>query len=86
MRKKYPSDITWKQIRKIQPLLEKARKKTKPSYKEWDLYTMYKLCSDWKTTLIDFSPELIPACLGQNQGPQTQYNTIDFQKFNFLRA
>jgi hypothetical protein len=38
---------------------------------EWDLYGMYKLCGDWKTILIDFSPELIPACLGQNQCPQT---------------
>ena len=38
---------------------------------EWDLYTMCKLCGDWKTILIDFSPELIPACLGQNQCPQT---------------
>jgi predicted nucleotidyltransferase len=38
---------------------------------EWDLYTMYKLCGDWKPILIDFSPELIPACLGQNQCPQT---------------
>jgi ribosomal protein L7/L12 len=41
---------------------------------EWDLYKMYKLCGDWKTILIDFSPELIPACLGQNQCPQTQHN------------
>src|SRR5919197_1983685 len=24
---------------------------------EWDLYGMYKLCGDWKTILIDFSPE-----------------------------
>ena len=43
-------------------------------FEEWDLYKMYKLCGDWKTILIDFSPELIPACLGQNQCPQTQHN------------
>jgi hypothetical protein len=41
---------------------------------EWDLYTMYKLCGDWKTILIDFSPELIPACMSQNQRPQAQHN------------
>ena len=45
---------------------------------EWDLYTMYKLCGDWKTILIDFSPELIPACLSQNQRPQAQHNTGTF--------
>jgi NTP-dependent ternary conflict system VMAP-like protein len=42
---------------------------------EWDLYTMYKLCGNWKTILIDFSPEVIPACLSQNQRPQAQHNT-----------
>ena len=30
MRKKYPSDITRKQFKRIQPILESARKKTKP--------------------------------------------------------
>ena len=45
---------------------------------EWDLYSMYKLCSDWKPILIDPSPELIQACLGQNQCPQTQHNAGPF--------
>jgi hypothetical protein len=35
-----------------------------PCLVEWDLYKMYKLCGDWKPILIDFSLELIPACLG----------------------
>jgi transposase len=30
MRKKYPSDVSREQFEKIKPLLEKARKKTKP--------------------------------------------------------
>ena len=49
-----------------------------PITTEWDLYTMYKLCGNWKTILIDFSPELIPACLSQNQRPQAQHNTGTF--------
>src|ERR671915_41182 len=39
MRKKYPSDITRKQFQKIRPLLEKARKKTKP--RTLDLYDVF---------------------------------------------
>src|ERR671931_1167752 len=39
MRKKYPSDITRKQFQKIRPLLEKARKKTKP--RTLDLYEVF---------------------------------------------
>jgi transposase len=39
MRKKYPSDITRKQFQKIRPLLEKARKKTKP--RKLDLYDVF---------------------------------------------
>ena len=39
MRKKYPSDVTRKQFQKIRPILEKARKKTKP--RELDLYDVF---------------------------------------------
>lgn len=39
MRKKYPSDVTRKQFSKIQPLLERARKKTKP--KTVDTYEIF---------------------------------------------
>jgi transposase len=39
MRKKYPSDITRKHFQKIRPLLEKARKKTKP--RTLDLYDVF---------------------------------------------
>jgi len=39
MRKKYPSDITRKQFQKIRPLLEKARKRTKP--RTLDLYDIF---------------------------------------------
>jgi transposase len=39
MRTKYPSDITRKQFQKIRPLLEKARKKTKPRI--LDLYDVF---------------------------------------------
>ena len=39
MRNKYPSDITRKQFQKIRPLLEKARKKTKP--RTLDLYEVF---------------------------------------------
>jgi transposase len=39
MRKKYPSDITRKQFQKIRPLLEKARKKTRP--RTLDLYDVF---------------------------------------------
>jgi transposase len=39
MRKKYPSDITRKQFQKIRPLLEKARKRTKP--RTLDLYDVF---------------------------------------------
>src|ERR671915_465134 len=42
MRKKYPSDITRKQFQKIRPLLEKARKKTKP--RTLDRYDVF--CGD----------------------------------------
>lgn len=39
MRKKYPSDITRKQFKKIRPLLERARKKTRP--RKLDLYDVF---------------------------------------------
>ena len=39
MRKSYPSDITRAQFEKIRPLLEGARKKTRP--RKHDLYDMY---------------------------------------------
>jgi len=39
MRKKYPSDITRKQFEVIRPLLESARKKTRP--REVDLYEVF---------------------------------------------
>ena len=39
MRRNYPSDISRKQFQKIKPLLEKARKKTKP--RELDLYDVF---------------------------------------------
>ena len=39
MRKKYPSDISREQFRQIQPLLESARKKTKP--RQVDLYDVF---------------------------------------------
>lgn len=39
MRKKYPSDVTRKQFSKIQPLLERARKKIKP--KTVDTYEIF---------------------------------------------
>jgi len=39
MHKKYPSDITRRQFKKIQPFLEKARKKTKP--RTLDFYDVF---------------------------------------------
>jgi len=39
MRKKYPSDISREQFEKIEPILESARKKTKP--RELDLYEIF---------------------------------------------
>ena len=39
MRKKYPSDISPEQFKKIKPILESARKKTKP--RELDLYEIF---------------------------------------------
>lgn len=39
MRKKYPSDITREQFEKIRPILESARKKTKP--RKLDLYEIF---------------------------------------------
>ena len=39
MQKKYPSDISREQFKKILPLLESARKKTKP--REIDLYDVF---------------------------------------------
>ena len=39
MRKEYPSDVTREQFEKIRPLLENARKKTKP--RKVDLYEVF---------------------------------------------
>lgn len=39
MRKKYPSDVTREQCKKIKPILERARKKTKP--RTVDLFEIY---------------------------------------------
>src|SRR3989338_3288102 len=39
MRKKYPSDISRDQFQKVKPLLEQARKKTRP--REIDLYDVF---------------------------------------------
>jgi transposase len=39
MRKKYPSDVSREQFEKIKPLLESARKRTKP--RKVDLYDIY---------------------------------------------
>ena len=39
MRKKYPSDITREQFEQVRPVLEKARKKTKPA--TVDLYDVF---------------------------------------------
>ena len=39
MRKKYPSDVSRKQFNKIKPLLEGARKRTKP--RKVDLYEVF---------------------------------------------
>ena len=39
MRKKYPSDISREQFKKIEPLLSGARKKTRP--REMDLYEIF---------------------------------------------
>lgn len=39
MRKQYPSDVSRAQFGRIQPLLEKARKKTKP--RTVDLYEVF---------------------------------------------
>ena len=39
MRKKYPSDVSREQFEKIRPLLEAARKKTKPRI--YDLYDVF---------------------------------------------
>lgn len=39
MRKHYPSDVTREQFEKIRPLLESARKKTKP--RKVDLYEVF---------------------------------------------
>lgn len=39
MRKRYPSDISREQFARIQPLLESARKKTKP--RQVDLYEVF---------------------------------------------
>ena len=59
MRKKYPSDISKKQFEKIRPVLEKARKKTKPRL--IDLYdafcgVLYVLKSgcQWRMLPSDF--------------------------------
>jgi transposase len=39
MRKKYPSDVSRKQFEQIRPLLESARKRTRP--REVDLYEVF---------------------------------------------
>lgn len=39
MRKTYPSDVSRKQFEKIRPMLESARKQTKP--RELDLYDVF---------------------------------------------
>ena len=45
MRKIYPSDITREQFSKLEPLLESARKKTKP--RSVDLYDVFcAVCSE----------------------------------------
>lgn len=59
MRKKYPSDITRKQFQKIRPILEKARKKTRP--RKLDLYDVFcgvqyvlKSGGQWRMLPSDF--------------------------------
>ena len=42
LRKKYPSDITREQFERIRPLLEQARKRTKP--RTVDLYEVFCGC------------------------------------------
>lgn len=58
-RKKYPSDITREQFAKILPMLESARKKTKP--REVDLYDVFcgalyiiKSGCQWRMLSSDF--------------------------------
>lgn len=55
MRKKYPSDITRNQFKKIEPLLLSARKKTRP--RTVDLYevfcgVLYLLKSGWQWRML----------------------------------
>ena len=45
MRKRYPSDVTLEQFKKIEPFLLRARKKTRP--REVDLYEVF--CAVLKT-------------------------------------
>src|SRR3990167_9057410 len=59
MRKTYPSDITRKQFKNIQPLLESMRKKTRP--RELDLYDVFcgvlyvlKSGCQWRMVPSDF--------------------------------
>ncbi len=59
MRKTYPSDITRKQFKNIQPLLESIRKKTRP--RELDLYDLFcgvlyvlKSGCQWRMVPSDF--------------------------------
>ena len=59
MRKTYPSDITREQFKVIEPLLESARKKTKP--RKLDLYDVFcgnlyilKNGCEWRALPSDF--------------------------------
>jgi transposase len=59
MRKEYPSDISRKQFEEIRPLLESARKKTRP--REIDLYELFcavlyilKSACQWRMLPRDF--------------------------------
>lgn len=60
-RKVYPSDITREQFETIRPLLEGARKKTRP--RKYDLYDDFcallyvlKSCCQWDMLPSDFPP------------------------------
>lgn len=59
MRKNYPSDITREQFKEIEPILNTARKKTRP--REVDLYDVFcgllyilKSCCQWRMLPSDF--------------------------------
>lgn len=71
MRKKYSSDVSREQFEKIRPILEKARKKTKP--RKIDLYDAFcgvlyvlKSACQWRITSKRFSEVEKCSCIFSN--------------------